>query len=76
MGGEVNIHYPSVVSTRTEMPERETFRKLGSTWNFTLNPFEMHMQGSSQPLGPLFSGNTDEERLGKNVLRMVRPGRP
>jgi len=29
VGGET--HYPSVVSTRTETPERETFRKLGST---------------------------------------------
>ena len=48
MGGKQQAHYPSVVSTRIEMPERETFRKLGSTWYPNLNVFEMHIQGSSQ----------------------------
>ena len=40
VGGEAKDHYPSVVSARTEMPEREAFRKLGSTGYFTLNAFE------------------------------------
>ena len=31
IGEESKASYPAVVSTRTETPERETSRKLGST---------------------------------------------
>jgi hypothetical protein len=44
MGVKRPVHHPSVVSTSTEMPERETFRKLGSTGYITLIDFGSPMQ--------------------------------
>jgi len=63
MEGAGEIHYPSVVSTRAETPERETFRKLGSTGYFTLNTWETHMQGSSYQAADAFRRATRRAAL-------------